>query len=84
MENLFTPPIITWTDPNGRDLPLGGTSNPRVDPQTKQLVFSGITEANSGTYMCRAVLNIPEAQIADHVDMDTIEVDTDCELVDHV
>ena len=84
VENLFTPSIITWTDPNGRDLPLGGTGNPRVDSQTKQLVFSDITEVNSGAYMCRVVLNIPEAQIANHVDMDTIEVSTNCELVDHV
>ena len=83
VENLFTPPTIMWTDPNGRDLPLGGMGNPRVDSPTKQLVFSDITEANSGAYMCRAVLNIPEAQIANHVDVDTIEVNTNCELVGH-
>ena len=74
VENLFALPIIAWRNPSGGEVPVGGGSNPRVDPQTRQLIFSGINESNAGTYTCLAVLNIPEAQIVDHVDMDTIEV----------
>lgn len=80
VENLFAPPIIVWKDPNGRDVPMESSGNPRIDPQTRQLVFRDIIEANSGQYACQAVLDIPEAQITGHVDMDTIDVNTDCEL----
>ena len=79
VENLFAPPVVGWLNPSGGDVPIGGTANPRVDPQTRQLIFDDIIENNAGTYTCRAVLNIPEAQITNHVDMDTIEVNTNCE-----
>ena len=79
VENLFALPVIGWRNPRGGEVPVGGATNPRVDPQTRQLIFSGIDDDNAGTYTCRAVLNIPKAQIVDHVDKDTIEVNTNCE-----
>ena len=79
VENLFTPPTITWIAPNGREVPTGGSSNPRINPQTRHLIFSDITATNRGTYMCRAVVNIPEAQIVNYFDEATVEVSTSCE-----
>ena len=79
VENLFAPPIIIWRDPNGRDVPTGESSNPRMDPITRQLIFNDITEANSGLYECRAVVSIDEAQIENLIDMETVIVSTDCE-----
>ena len=78
VENLFAPPTITWIDPNGREVPTGGSSNPRMDPETRQLIFSDITPDNQGTYTCQAVVNIPEAQIENYIDMDTTQVNTNC------
>ena len=68
MEDIFTRPTITWIDFDGREVPVGGSSNPVVNPQTKQLVFNDVTSRNSGVYVCRAVLNIPEAGISNHFD----------------
>ena len=79
VDNLFAPPVIGWRNPSGDEVPVQETGNPRVDPQTRQLVFADITGGNTGTYTCQAVLNIPEAQIMDHMDMDTIQVNTNCE-----
>ena len=79
VENLFSPPTITWFNPDGNEVPTGGTSNPRIDRQTRRLIFSDITTTNRGTYMCRAVVNIPEAQIVNYFDTVTTEVSTSCE-----
>ena len=79
VENLFTPPTITWIAPNGREVPTGGSSNPRINPQTRQLIFSDITTTNRGTYLCRAVVNIPEAQIVNHFDEAATNVNTNGE-----
>ena len=76
VENLFTPPTITWIAPNGREVPTGGSSNPRMNPHTRQLIFSDITTTNRGVYMCLAVVNIPEAQIVNHFDEAQISINT--------
>ena len=76
VENLFTPPTITWIAPNGREVPTGGSSNPRMNPQTRQLIFSDITTTNSGVYMCLAVVNIPEAQIVKYFDEAQMSINT--------
>ena len=68
VENLFSPPTISWIAPDGRGIPTDEGSNPRVDSQTKQLIFSGITSTNAGSYACRALVNIPEAQIMNYTD----------------
>ena len=80
--NLFTPPTITWIDPGGNEVPTiggGSMSTPAVDPLTRELIFSGITTSNRGTYTCCAVVNIPEAQIVDYFDEASIVVNTACE-----
>ena len=79
VENLFTTPTITWFNPDDNEVPTGGTSNPRIDRQTRLLIFSDITTTNRGTYMCRAVVNVPEAQIVNYFDAVTTEVSTSCE-----
>ena len=76
VDNLFSSPIITWMDQNGIPLPSEEGSNPRMDPETGQLLFDNITSGNSGTYTCQSVVNIPQAQIVNHIDMDTVNVNT--------
>ena len=76
VENLFSPPTILWIAPDGRDVPADEGSNPRVDSQTKQLIFNGITPTNAGSYACRTTLNIPEAQIVNYFDEVTIIAST--------
>lgn len=72
VENLFRSPTLSWIAPDGREIPTGEGSNPRVDAQTKQLIFSGITTTNTGSYSCRATISIPEAQIVNHFDEATV------------
>ena len=79
VENLFTPPTITWIAPNGSEVPTMENSNPRIDSQTGRLIFSDVTTNNRGTYTCRAVVNIPDAQIVNYFDEASVEVNTDCE-----
>lgn len=74
VENLFSPPTVHWRDPNNIEVATSADSNPRMDLQTGQLIFSEITPANSGTYKCLAVINIPEALIVNHTDESTITV----------
>ena len=81
VDNLFTPPTITWRDPNGTPVPTEGGSNPRVDPETRQLIFSDINFRNEVTYTCQAVVNIPQALITNYIDMDTTEVNTNSECL---
>ena len=76
---LFSPPTITWRDPNDVTVSSDSSSNPRMDPVTGQLIFSDITSGNSGTYTCQAVVDIPLALIYGFIDMDTTEVNTNCE-----
>ena len=47
-----------------------------ISPQTGQLIFRDITSTNSGQYVCRAVVGIPEANILDHFDDATTSVNT--------
>ena len=77
--NLFTSPVITWIAPDGREVSAIESSNPRMDSRTVQLIFSDVTTSNRGTYTCRAVVNIPEAQIVNYFDETTAEVNTACE-----
>ena len=77
---LFSPPIITWRDHNNVTVSSDSNSNPRMDPVTRQLIFSGITSVNSGTYTCQAVVDIPPALIDRYTDLDTTDVNANCEL----
>ena len=80
VENLFSPPTIVWMAPGGSEVPTEESSNPRMNPQTRDLIFSDVTLNNRGQYTCRSVVNIPEAQIADYTfGTDTVQVNTDCE-----
>jgi hypothetical protein len=74
VENLFRSPSLSWIGPDGRNVPTDEGSNPRVGSQTKllQLIFSGITTINAGSYSCRATINIPEAQIVNYFNETTI------------
>ena len=81
VENLFTPPIITWIDPRGNQVSLGGDDNPRVETETRNLIFSDVTINNRGVYTCRAVINIPEALINNYFDDSTTSINTICELI---
>ena len=82
VENLFSPPTIIWFAPDGTEVPTVESSNPQMNPQTGQLIFSDITSNNRGQYTCRAVVNIPQAQIDNHsFGEDTVQVNTDCEFM---
>ena len=79
VEGLFTPPVITWIDPEGSEVPTGGNHDPSVESQTSYLVFSEVAANNIGLYKCRTVITIPEALIDNHFDESTISVTTSCE-----
>ena len=81
VENLFSPPTITWIAPDDTEVPTVESSNPRMIPQTGQLIFSDITSNNRGQYTCRAVVNIPQAQIDSYTDANTVQVNTNCEYL---
>lgn len=76
VENLLIPPTRVWINPNGTAVSTDGESNPRMDPHTKQLIFSDITHNNSGSYLCRSIINIPQAQIIRYIDETTTTVNT--------
>ena len=38
--NLISPPTITWIAPDGGEIPTVVSDNRRMDPQTRELVFS--------------------------------------------
>lgn len=78
VEYLFAPPTIMWRDPNDALVSSDSNSNPRMDPVTRQLIFSGINSRNSGTYTCQAVIDIPQAQIINHIDMAAINANINC------
>jgi hypothetical protein len=85
VDNLFSPPTIVWTDPGGSEVPTVESSNPRMNPQTRELIFSDITPNNIGQYICRSVVDIPLSQIFDYTfGTDTVQVNTDCEFLQHV
>ena len=55
-----------------------------ISPQTGELTFSDVTTASSGLYVCRVVIDIPEAQIFHHFDEAATTVNTDSEYDDLV
>ena len=71
VDNLFTPPIIIWSDINGDEVPTGRSSNPSVDPQTRQLIING---PSAGTYVCCAVIDILEAKVVNFFDKTAISL----------
>ena len=82
LPNLFSPPTIVWIAPSGSEVStLESNINPRMNPQTGQLIFSDITTSNRGQYTCRSVVNIPESQINDYFDAATVLVNTNCECL---
>ena len=83
VENLFIQPTTTWLSPDGSEVPRGGNNNPLVDLQTGQLVFSDVTASNSGTYTCRAIINITDAQILNHYDDTVVIIDVEGKLNIH-
>ena len=76
---LFSPPIITWRDPNNVTVSSDSSNNLRMDPVTRQLIFDDITSGNTGTYTCQAVVDIPLALIDRYTDLETTEINTNCE-----
>ena len=74
VENLFSPPAITWIAPDGSEVSTVESSNRHSDPETGELIFSDVTSNNNGRYTCRAVINIPEAQIDNYYDEATVQV----------
>ena len=84
VENLFRSPNLSWIGPDGREVPTDEGSNPRVGSQTKQLIFSGITATNAGSYSCRAIINIPEAQIMNYFNETTITASNNGRCSTHV
>ena len=82
--NLFSPPTITWIAPDGREISAVESSDQRIDPQTGHLIFNDITTNNRGTYTCRAVVNIPAAQIDNYYDEATVQVNTNCEWLNSI
>jgi hypothetical protein len=82
VENLFSPPTIVWIAPDGSEVPTVESSNPRMNPETRELIFSDITANSRGQYTCRSVVNIPEAQIHNHTSgIDIVQVNTDREYL---
>lgn len=79
VDRLFNPPIIKWIDYRGNEVPSGRNHNPRVDNQTKNLIFSDVTSGNRGMYMCRTLINIPMALINNYFDEANISINTTCE-----
>ena len=80
VEGLVTAPTIVWIDPSGNLVPTGENYNPKVDAETRNLVFSDVTLNNRGVYTCRAVVSIPEALISNYSDESTIPINTTCKL----
>ena len=78
VEGLVTPPSITWIGPAGQEVPTAGSNDPKVDVQTRNLIFNDVTTNNRGVYVCRVVLNIPEALIANHFDESSFNVNITC------
>ena len=72
-ESFVTPPTITWIAPGGSAVSTEEGANPRMHPQTKQLMFSDITTTNSGVYVCRVVIQDVNEATAD------VNVNTNCE-----
>ena len=82
VENLFSPPTIVWVAPGGSEVPTVESSNPRMNPQTRELIFSDVTSNNRGQYTCRSVVNIPQAQIDDYTfGTSTVQANTDCKYL---
>ena len=79
VENLFSPPTIIWIAPDGSEVPTVESNNRQSDPETGQLTFSDITPSNIGLYTCRAVVNIPEAQIDNYYGEATVQVNANGE-----
>ena len=74
VDNLFTPPRIEWRY-NGNVVPDSG--NPQMNSTTGQLIFSNITNENSGDYTCRAIVSIQESDIDNHYNETSTAISTD-------
>ena len=82
VENLFSPPTIIWMAPGGSEVPTVESSNPRMNPQTRELIFNDVTSNNRGQYTCRSVVNIPQAQIDNYTfGTSTVQANTDCKYL---
>lgn len=79
VDNLFTSPTIIWIAPDGSEIRVVENNDRWIDPQTGQLIFSDITPNNRGRYTCRAIVDIPEAQVYNYHHEATVEVNTNCE-----
>jgi hypothetical protein len=82
VENLFSPPTTVWIAPDGSEVSTVDSSNPRMNPETRELIFSDVTTNNRGQYTCRSTVNIPEAQIYNYTfGVDAVQVNTDREYL---
>ena len=79
IENLFSPPAITWIAPDGSEVSTVESNNRHSDPETGELIFNDVTPNNNGRYTCRAVVNIPEAQIDNYYDEATVQIHANSE-----
>ena len=57
-DDFIATPSISWITPNGISVSTEGNSNPRLDDQTKQLIFRDISAASPGEYRCRLNIGI--------------------------
>ena len=53
VDGFIMTPIISWIAPDGTSVSTEESASPRLDSQTKQLIFSDTAAANFGEYMCR-------------------------------
>ena len=50
---IDTEPVFSWLAPDGSAVSSEEGTNPHVDVQNRQLIFSDITTVRSGVYMCQ-------------------------------
>ena len=74
MDGFITTPSISWIAPDGTSVSTEGRSNPRLDNQTKQLIFSDISAASPGVYMCRLGVGISFEVFTG------VDIDAQCEI----
>lgn len=65
VDGFVTTPTVLWVGPRGSAVSIEEEANPRADPSTFQLIFSNITTANSGNYVCNVIVgNSTEASMS--------------------
>ena len=73
MDDFIAAPTFSWRGPDDSLVSTEESANPRINTDTKQLIFRDITIANSGVYKCRVSVG-GDAEAAT-----VIVIDTTCE-----